>query len=61
MKSIVVFLAFLCLSQSYGSDKVLLFTKTEDYRHESIETGVKAITKLGKQNGFDVLRYFYGL
>jgi len=54
MKSLVVFLAFLCLSQSYGSDKVLLFTKTEGYRHESIETGVKAITKLGKQNDFDV-------
>ena len=54
MKSIVVFLAFLSLSQSYGTEKVLLFTRTEGYRHESIETGVKAITNLGKQNDFDV-------
>ena len=37
-------------------DLVLVFTKTEGYRHESIATGVKALRELGRKNNFIVLR-----
>jgi Uncharacterized protein conserved in bacteria len=33
---------------------VLLYTKANGYRHQSIEAGVAAIQKLGKQHRFDV-------
>lgn len=33
---------------------VLLFTKTEGWRHDSIEAGVEAIYQLGNENGFEV-------
>ncbi len=33
---------------------VLIFSKTNGYRHESIETGIAAIKKLGAANNFDV-------
>ncbi len=32
--------------------KVLIFSKTNGYRHESIEYGIKAIRKLGDENNF---------
>ncbi|MDB5275862.1 MAG: Crp/Fnr family transcriptional regulator [Ferruginibacter sp.] len=35
-------------------DKILVFSKTNGYRHESIETGIEAIKKLGAANNFDV-------
>lgn len=34
--------------------KVLLFTKTNGYHHESIPAGVAAIEKIGKENNFSV-------
>lgn len=34
--------------------KVLVFSKTEEYRHESIEAGIAAIKNLGAQHGFTV-------
>lgn len=34
--------------------KVLVFSKTEGYRHESIESGIEAIKKLGQQYDFTV-------
>lgn len=34
--------------------RVLLFSKTADFRHTSIEPGISAIRKLGGENGFDV-------
>lgn len=39
-----------------GQDKnsVLLFTKTEGWRHDSIEAGVEAIYQLGNENEFEV-------
>ncbi|WP_394974236.1 ThuA domain-containing protein [uncultured Croceitalea sp.] len=37
-------------------DLVLVFTKTDGYRHESITTGVKALRELGRKNNFIVLR-----
>lgn len=33
---------------------VLVFSKTTGYRHESIETGVEAIRRLGSAHGFEV-------
>lgn len=58
MKYILPFLTILifitsCSSPS-GDPKVLIFSKTEGYRHSSIEVGIKAIKKLGLENGFDV-------
>ena len=35
-------------------NKVLIFSKTNGYRHGSIETGIEAIKKLGASNNFDV-------
>ena len=34
--------------------KVLVFSKTNGYRHESIEAGIEAIKKLGAENHFSV-------
>lgn len=36
------------------SCNVLVFSKTAEFRHESIEEGKLAIMKLGKENGFEV-------
>lgn len=38
-------------SENYS---VLLFTKTEGWRHDSIEAGVEAIYQLGNENNFNV-------
>lgn len=42
-----------CQSDS-GGRKILVFTKTKGYHHESIPAGVAAIEKLGKENNFSV-------
>ncbi|MEO6836985.1 MAG: hypothetical protein ABI185_01270, partial [Ginsengibacter sp.] len=34
--------------------KVLVFSKTAGYHHESIANGIVAIQKLGAENNFDV-------
>ena len=34
--------------------KVLVFTKTDGYEHQSIPAGVAALKKLGQENGFEV-------
>ncbi len=38
-----------------NSASILVFTKTEGYRHKSIEKGVSTLTELGLQNGFGVV------
>ena len=35
-------------------DRVLVFSKTESFRHASIETGIEAIRQLGNEHGFGV-------
>jgi len=45
--------SFLCLAQKQ-KPRVLIFSKTVRYYHESIPSGIAAIIKLGQQNGFDV-------
>lgn len=38
-----------------GSDyNLLVFTKTEGWRHDSIEAGIEAVMKLGQENGFSL-------
>ncbi|SEW03112.1 Glucose/arabinose dehydrogenase, beta-propeller fold [Chitinophaga sp. YR573] len=37
-----------------GNPRVLVFTKTAGFRHASIPAGIKALQKLGQENGFDV-------
>jgi type 1 glutamine amidotransferase len=34
--------------------RVLVYTRTTDYRHDSIPEGVRALTELGAENGFGV-------
>lgn len=52
--SLLCVLSYMVLSFSQ-KDRVLVFTKTVGFRHESIETGVQAIKKLGEDNGFEVV------
>jgi glucose/arabinose dehydrogenase/cytochrome c551/c552/type 1 glutamine amidotransferase len=43
-----------CQKSRPGKPKVLLFTKTAGFHHNSITPGITAIQKLGQENGFDV-------
>ena len=57
-KSTLVMLCFIlalasCNKRS-GDPKVLVFSKTAGFYHESIVDGIAAIQKLGAENGFDV-------
>ncbi len=59
MKNIkkLVLLAILIVCSSVNAQrksKIIVFSKTAGYRHQSIETGVKAIKKLGSENNFIV-------
>lgn len=66
IKSIfIIFFSFSLISSAQETpnttskkrpDFVLVFTKTEGYRHESISTGVKALRELGRKNNFIVIR-----
>ncbi len=54
--AVVVFALLLpaCSHQNPGKPRVLVFSKTAGYHHESIAAGNIAIQKLGSQNNFDV-------
>ncbi len=56
MRSYIAIAALFCLLLSCENQKarVLVFSKTTGYRHESIEVGKPALIELGKKNGFDV-------
>lgn len=41
-----------CSKKRKGDPRVLVFSKTEGFHHASIPDGIKAIQKLGKENGF---------
>ena len=43
-----------CSKKRTGKPRVLVFSKTADFRHSSIPNGIAAIKKLGEENGFDV-------
>lgn len=42
------------ISQVLAKDKVLIFSKTAGFHHNSIAVGVPAIMKMGQENNFDV-------
>lgn len=53
--SIIITLAALPGTTSQSAPtKVLIFSKTAGFRHDSIPDGIAAIRQLGQQNGFDV-------
>lgn len=62
MKKIVLFLFAAVLIISYlscskkrsGRPRILVFSKTADFRHSAIPNGIAAFKKLGEENGFDV-------
>lgn len=50
-----LFITFIsCNKKRSGKPKVLVFTKTTGWRHNSIPVGISAIQKLGASNNFDV-------
>jgi uncharacterized protein len=51
---ILIVLIQLPFSRLMANPKVLIFSKTAGYHHESIAVGIPAIIKLGKENNFDV-------
>ncbi|MCW3091824.1 MAG: hypothetical protein JWP81_2893 [Ferruginibacter sp.] len=50
----IVFLAFSCSHKRSGNPRILVFSKTAGYHHESIADGNTAIQKLGSQHEFGV-------
>lgn len=55
MKYVFIVLSIILLTSfNYRNDEVLVFTKTEGYRHASIEVGVENIKALGFEKGFNV-------
>ena len=52
-KCLLIFSSFLVFISCAGqTPKILVFTKTEGYRHSSIEVGVQAIQKWAKDSGY---------
>lgn len=54
---LLVFSAFLlasCSNKRPGQPKVLVFSKTAGFHHNSISDGIATIEKLGRENGFEV-------
>ena len=52
--ALALLLYFTVFSRSKNEINVLVFSKTEGYRHESIELGIEAIQQLGEQRDFRV-------
>ncbi len=48
-------LAYFMFFKSEGEINVLVFSATEQFRHDSIDSGVEAIKQLGETHGFTVL------
>ena len=51
---LVLVMLFLGCNESDRERRVLVFSKTEGFRHGSIPAGITAIKKLGRENGFKV-------
>src|SRR5215203_4501921 len=49
-----LFLTIASCSKRSGKSKILVFSKTAGFHHESIPDGIAAIQKLGSQNDFEV-------
>ena len=48
----ILILVFSCSKKRSGNARILVFSKTAGYHHESIADGNVAIQKLGSQNNF---------
>jgi glucose/arabinose dehydrogenase/cytochrome c551/c552 len=51
---IILLFAFSACSKRSGNPRLLVFSKTAGFHHESIPEGIAAILKLGGQNAFEV-------
>ena len=51
---VIGFIFSSCSHKRPGKPKILVFSKTAGFHHESIADGIAAIQKLGRQNNFDV-------
>jgi cytochrome c len=52
--ALTLILVFASCNKRSGNPKVLIFSKTAGFYHESIPDGIAAIMKLGAENGFEV-------
>tara|TARA_B100000929_G_scaffold279647_1_gene256968 strand:+ start:147 stop:857 length:711 start_codon:yes stop_codon:yes gene_type:complete len=52
MRFIIIFNFLLCLGLQAQQKQVLIFSETEGFRHNSIETGIQAIQQIGNQLNF---------
>jgi glucose/arabinose dehydrogenase/cytochrome c551/c552/type 1 glutamine amidotransferase len=52
--SCLILFLFLSCNKRSGKPRILVFTKTAGFHHQSIPAGIAAIQKLGAGNGFDV-------
>ncbi len=52
---ILLILSIFSCSNQTGPAKILVFSKTEGFRHESISSGIAAIQKMGTENAFEVV------
>src|ERR1700722_2147138 len=52
--AVAILLIPACSHHRPGHPRILVFSKTTGYHHESIADGNIALQKLGAQNGFDV-------
>ena len=52
--SFIILFTVLLSSCNQQKNRILVFSKTKGYRHESIEAGKEAISKLGLKNNFQV-------
>ncbi|WP_159022015.1 ThuA domain-containing protein [Formosa sp. L2A11] len=54
MKFVIVIILAWLTNISTPTDRVLVFSKTEGYRHKSIEIGVQTLKELGLENNFTI-------
>jgi cytochrome c len=52
--ALTIMVVFSSCNKRSGTPKVLVFSKTAGFYHESIPDGIAAIQKLGQENGFEV-------
>lgn len=52
--ALLAVIVFAVMMRDTGEINVLVFSKTEQFRHESIEAGVEALRALGREHGFRV-------
>lgn len=52
--SLILFVVAISCNKRSGNPRVLVFSKTAAFYHESIPVGNEALIKLAKENGFDI-------